>query len=232
MTDYGQFCPVAKAAEVFAERWTPLVLRELLCGSTRYSEIRRGIPLMSPSLLSKRLKELEASGIIVRKAGKNGPEYQPTEAGSELMPIVMQLGEWGQRWSRGRIRPADYDPTVLMWDMRRRIRLEAVPEGGVVIYFHFADAPAGKRDYWLVIGGGEVDVCMTDPGHEIDVHVSCPIRTMCEAWMGEIDIAEAVRSAAIKVEGRASHVRVFPSWFQLNLLADHGARLAKAGLLK
>ena len=140
MKGYGQFCPVAKGAEVFAERWTPLVLRELLCGSTHFSDLHRGVPLMSRSLLSLRLKQLEQIGVVERKHGPQGPQYHLTPAGRDFAPIVRRLGEWGQRWFRSRYVRDELDVTLLMWDMRRCIKVDAFPAGRTCVQRFFRSA--------------------------------------------------------------------------------------------
>src|SRR5690349_19745315 len=134
MTQYGQFCPVAKAAEVFAERWTPLVARELMCGSTTFNDLKRGVPLMSRTLLVTRLRELERAGVVERRpaTGRSTHTYHLTPAGEELMPIVMGLGEWGQRWVRKKVTREDLDPTLFMWDLRRSLDVERVPDDRTV----------------------------------------------------------------------------------------------------
>src|SRR5262249_51333560 len=164
MRAYGQFCPVAKAAEVFAERWTPLVVRELLAGSAHFNDLHRGIPLMSRTLLSQRLKQLEGLGVVTRTRGARGSEYGLTEAGRELAPLVQLLGEWGQRRYRTRYVKEELDVRVLMWDLRRMVKPEAFPPGRVCAQFEFSDVPATKRTWWLVSSESEVDLCPTDPG--------------------------------------------------------------------
>src|SRR5687767_14050575 len=169
MADYGQFCTVARGAEVFGERWTPLVVRELLCGSTRFSDIRRGVPRMSASLLTQRLRKLEEIGVVKRVAGANGgaAEYHLTGAGEELRPIVMALGEWGARWIGSRLKRGQLDAGFLMWDVRRFVRLDEFPrDRSVVIQFRFTDAHAGERRWWLVVENGGADLCRDDPGPE------------------------------------------------------------------
>src|SRR5687768_15061279 len=156
MKGYGQFCPVAKAAEIFAERWTPLVLRELACGSRRFSELHRGVPLMSRTLLTQRLRHLEHAGII-RSAAKpkgRGQEYFLTAAGEELRPLIDGLGEWGQRWARSQIDADDLDPGLLMWDMHRRLNVERLPAHRVVVLFDFRGVPKAwrtLRTFWLIL---------------------------------------------------------------------------------
>jgi len=162
MRGYGQFCPVAKAAEIVAERWTPLVLRELLCGSRRFSDLRRGVPLMSPTLLAQRLEQLEDAGIVrsVPRPHGRGREYELTAAGEELRPLIDRLGEWGQRWARARIGRDDLDAGLLMWGIHRRIDVGALPPDRVVVRFDFRGAPATMRcprTWWLLLARSEVD---------------------------------------------------------------------------
>jgi DNA-binding HxlR family transcriptional regulator len=181
MSGYGQFCPVAKASEVLAERWTPLVVRELLCGSHRFNELQRGVPLMSRSLLVKRLRDLELAGVIERRPSGDGrgSEYHLTEAGEELRPIIMGLGAWGQRWARSDLSRADLDPRLLMWDMQRNIDTDALPSRRVVVRFRFTDAAPGlPRVTWLILDRDQVDVCYKDPGFEIDLVVAGRLRAL------------------------------------------------------
>jgi DNA-binding HxlR family transcriptional regulator len=147
MGGYRQFCPVAKAAEIVAERWTPLVLRELLCGSRRFADLHRGVPLMSRALLTQRLRQLEDAGIVqsTPKARGRGREYALTQAGRELRPVIEQLGEWGQRWARSQLGREDLDPGLLIWDIHRRVNLDRLPERRVVVRFDFGGVPRACR---------------------------------------------------------------------------------------
>ncbi len=223
MRGYGQFCPVAKAAEVFAERWTPLVIREMIAGSRRFSEIQHGVPLMSSSLLSRRLRDLEQAGIIERLQ-RNGPrsiEYVLTEAGRELQPVVEMLGVWGQRWATHNLTRDDLDASLLLWDIRRGLDGDRMPEGRTVIHFAFSDGPAAKRNWWLVANDGDVDLCLTDPGHEVDLHVYSNVRTLVDVWMGHTAIGDALRAGDIALDGPRTLVRAFPQWLRLNVFAEH-----------
>jgi DNA-binding HxlR family transcriptional regulator len=185
MKGFGQFCPVAKATEVLGERWTPLIIRELLCDEQSFNTLRKGVPLMSPSLLSSRLKSLEAAGVIDRiRSGKN-VKYRLTEAGKELRPIVEQLGVWGQRWARSDMSKADLDPGLLMWDMHRNIDASYFSAERTVLRFEYFDFPPKQRLYWLVIENGDVDICVKDPGHDVDLFVRSPLKTMTHIWMGQ-----------------------------------------------
>lgn len=215
MPTYGQFCPVAMASEVLTERWTPLVIRELLCGSTRFNDLRRGVPLMSPSLLSKRLKTLERVGVVERRTSgeRAAVEYFLTPAGKELRPIVEAMGSWGQRWARGDVAARHMDASLLMWDVHRNVRVEQLPDRRVVVHFHLRGSSDKKSRFWLVLDQDIVDLCLTDPGHAIDVHVEGHIRTMADYWMGHIEIRDAVRSGDLELEGPRALVRGFPTWF-------------------
>jgi DNA-binding HxlR family transcriptional regulator len=159
---YGQFCPVAKGAEVLAERWTPLVVRELLEGSTRFNDLHRGVPLMSRSMLSLRLKQLEDVGVVTRTSGGQTTEYHLTEQGREFAPIIHMLGEWGQRWYRTNFGDDELDVSLLMWDIHRKVHPEFFPPGRTTVQFNFAGVPTGRRQWWLVSATSEVDVCPID----------------------------------------------------------------------
>jgi DNA-binding HxlR family transcriptional regulator len=224
MKGYGQFCPVAKAAEIVAERWTPLVLRELLCGSRRFNDLHRGVPLMSRTLLAARLEELESAGIVrsVARPRGRGRDYHLTAAGEELRPLVECLGEWGQRWARARVGRGDLDPGLLMWDIHRRVNLEALPPERVVVQFDFRGVPPTlrcPRTWWLVLERQEVDLCLKDPGFLVDIVVSADLRTLTRVWMGDVRLAETVRAGLIQLDGPRSLVRAFPSWLRLSAFA-------------
>lgn len=219
---YGQFCPVAKAAEVVAERWTPLVLRELIAGTSRFNDLRRGVPLMSPSLLSQRLKELEQAALVERRPaeGGRGSEYFLTPAGEQLGPIIMGLGRWAESWLKPEFRDDDLDPSLLMWDVSRRVDPSRVPDGDrTSIQFLWSGVPSKYGRWWLVFERGEADLCLKDPGYEIDLFVSAPIRVAVDVWMGRRELAEAVRSGDLRLDGARVQVAAFPDWFTLNVFA-------------
>ena len=222
---YGQFCPVAMAAEVLGSRWTILVLRELICGSTRFNELRRGVPRMSPALLSKRLTELEAHGLISRSRGADSgaPVYRLTQAGEELRPVIMSLGSWGQRWLESQLSLRNLDPSLLMWDMRRNLKPDALPERRITIQFLYPKLERGQRKWWLVVdktaAHGPVDLCMLDPGHEIDVHVVTDLRTMTAVWMGITSIREAVDSGQLRLNGAPELTGRIEEWLGLSAFA-------------
>ncbi len=222
MRTYGQFCPVAQAAELLTERWTPLVIRELLAGSHRFNDIQRGVPLMSSALLSERLKTLERFGVVERQARLGGPghEYCLTAAGEELRPWVELMGVWGQRWVRREVTAEDADPALLMWDVRRNIDLERLPERRVVVYFSFRGVPKGKRSWWLILDRPEPDLCLSNPGFGVDLTVRTGAVTLAEVWVGDLDLAGAIRSRRIILEGPSHLRRAFPDWLRLSPLTE------------
>lgn len=217
---YGQFCPLAQASEVLTERWTPLVIRELMWGKRRFNEIQRGVPLMSSALLTKRLKTLEQTGVIERRSVRGGGhEYHLTAAGEELEPLVELMAKWGQRWVRWDIAPEEIDPGLLMWEVKRNIEVDRLPEERVVVYFSFRDAPRGQSSFWLVLVQPEPDLCLTDPGFGVDLTVRTDAVTMARVWLGEFDLAGAFRSRWLVVEGPSHLRRAFPDWLKMNPLA-------------
>jgi len=221
MKRYGQFCPVAKAAELLTERWTVLILRELTMGSARYNDIRRGVPLISPSVLAQRLKTLVESGILECTQEKTGRsrEYKLTAAGEELEPIIQAVGIWGQRWVRNRMHEDDLDASLLMWDMRRSIKPEALPAKRTVIYFEFSDAKQGMRRWWVVVESGEVDLCLQDPGHEVDLAVYTKLYCFTRIWMGDLSLASARSSGKVRLEGEGKLKRTMAQWLGFSSFA-------------
>ncbi|MGH3364390.1 MAG: winged helix-turn-helix transcriptional regulator [Nocardioidaceae bacterium] len=212
---YHQFCPVAKAMELLDERWTLLVVRELVSGSQHFNELRRGLPRMSPTLLSRRLQQLTRAGVIERRTEGNEVRYVLTQAGQELRPVVEALGAWGVRWI-GEIGDEDLDPKLLLWDMHRHIDQEAVPDARTVVRFRFPDLPSDLRDWWLVITRGEADVCDADPGYDVAVTVTGGLRSMVEIWRGDVSWSQALRARAVEVQGPEAMRRAVPGWFTLS----------------
>lgn len=215
--DYGQFCPVAQAAEILAERWTPLVLRELLAGSTRFNELRKGLALMSPSLLSKRLRTLEAAGVLNRfpDPESRGHRYRLTEAGEALRPLIEHMGNWGARWVDSALTADNLDVGLLMWDIRRNLDRAALTRGQTaVVQFHFADGPSGQRHWWLVADADGTQLCLTDPGLEVDMLVSTDVRTLTRVWMGDLDLDDAQRKDHIRTQGSPRLKAEFRRWLR------------------
>jgi DNA-binding HxlR family transcriptional regulator len=216
MRGYGQFCPVAKAAEILAERWTPLVIRELLYGHRRFNDLHRGVPLMSRTLLAQRLQELERAGVVARRQAPlgRGSEYQLTPAGEALRPVIEQLGEWGTRHARPELAPDDLDAGLLVWHLRRMVDVARAPAGRLVIRLELRALP--RRDqrratWWLVATPEGVDVCLKDPGFDVDLVVHADLAALTRLALGKLGYGEAVRLGLVAVEGPRALVRAFPA---------------------
>jgi DNA-binding HxlR family transcriptional regulator len=218
-SQYGQFCPVAKAMELLDERWTILVIRELMMGSQHFNALRRGVPKMSPALLSKRLQTLVRAGVVERWEDGNRVTYRLSESGKELVPIVEALGRWGIRWI-GELGDEDLDPHLLMWDMRRTVDTGAVPEGRTVIAFVFPELPSTCRRWWLLITADGADACDFDPGHPVRVSVQTSLRTMTRIWRGDLAWAAALRSGELQLDGTQQARRALPRWLKLSGFAQ------------
>jgi DNA-binding HxlR family transcriptional regulator len=224
---YGQYCPVAMATEILCSRWTILVVREMLCGTTRFNDLRRGVPRMSPSLLSKRLKELEEAGVVrtVRTAA-GATEYRLTDAGEELRPIVLGMGFWGQRWVESQLTLRNLDPALLMWDMRRNLNPRPLPPRRCTIQFQYPELPESRRNWWLVVDAGNVDLCALDPGFELDLLVSASLRTMTAIWMGLAPLAQEVDAGRVRLDGDPAIARAMQQWLGLSVFAPAERRVA------
>ena len=225
---YGQYCPVAKAMDLLDERWTMLIIRELMLGSTHFNTMRRGVPRMSPALLSKRLTTLIRAGVVERHEDGTRVSYRLTQAGRELAPIIELIGQWGTRWVP-ELGDEDLDPHLLMWDVHRRIDLDAVPDGRTTLLFSFADVATSDRDWWLVIGRDGVDVCDFDPGYDVRATIRTTLRTMIEVWRGDLGWGHALRSGELAVDGDETARRALPRWLMLSVFAtvprpDRGQR--------
>jgi len=218
---YKQFCPLAMAAELLCTRWTMVLLRELVAGSTRFNDLRRGVPKMSPTLLSQRLKELEMAGIIERvelKSEKGIFEYRMTEAGKDLRAFVEAMGNWGQKWVEARLSLKNLDPSLLMWDMRRNLDPSPLPDRRIVIQFLYQELPLSKRYWWLIVEPTrEVDLCWADPGFEVDLYVSTDLRTMTAVWMGLTTVAK--ESANVTLTGAKDVASSMQTWLGLSPFA-------------
>lgn len=224
MKGYGQFCPVAKACEIVAERWTPLVLRELLCGSVRFNELQRGVPLMSRTLLAQRLRELEDAGVVTStpRAHGRGREYRLTSAGQELRPLIDALGRWGQRWATRGLHPDDLDAELLAWDLHRRLNVDRLPLRRVVVRFDLRGVPRGqpgRKTWWLVLKRPDVDLCLKDPGYEVDLTVGADLAALTRVWLGAEGLNDALRTGRIELDGPRDLVRAFPGWLGLSAFA-------------
>lgn len=224
---YGQFCPVAMAAEIFCTRWTPLILRELLAGSTRFNDLRRGVPRISPTLLSKRLKELEQAGIIATRGGPGGvAEYHLTPAGNDLREVVMMLGFWGQNWVDTQKSLKNLDPQLLMWDMRRNLDPTPMPPRRSTIHVVFPEQPTSRQSWWLVVEKRDVDLCSVDPGYEVDLYVECSLRTLTAIWMGITNVQTEISAGRLDLSGDRELGRSMQKWLGLSPFARGERRLS------
>jgi DNA-binding HxlR family transcriptional regulator len=224
MTDhsYNQFCPIAMAAEILCTRWTFVLLRELIVGSTRFNELRRGVPRMSSALLSKRLKELEAAGIVKRTkiTGESDAfEYRLTPAGLDLKPVIEAFGCWGHRWIETEASLKNLDPNLLMWDIRRNIDPAPMPEGRSTIEFIFVDLPQGRRNWWMIVQNQGADLCSVDPGFDVDLYLSTDLRTMTEIWMGYISPCQAKDAGRFNITGNRQLEASLSEWLSLSRFA-------------
>lgn len=224
---YGQFCPVAKASEIFATRWTPLIVRELIEGARSFNDIHRGVPLISRAVLVVRLRELENHGVIEhrpRVAGKR--EYGLTPAGEGLRAVIAALGQWGMTYSLDRIKRSELDPALLVWGLRQRVDLNALPDRRVVLRFEFSGVPASRTKFrimWLVLGRSSIDVCMKDPGFAVDLTLRGNIRDYVDVYLGRTKWRDAV-GTALQLDGDRRIAKAFPVWLQFETVSPRPAR--------
>jgi DNA-binding HxlR family transcriptional regulator len=221
MKGYGQFCPVAKVTELIGEKWTLLILRELLLGTTRFNDFQRAMSRMSPTLLAKRLRHLEECGIIIRKklSGQKGYEYRLTAAGKELGPLIEVVAVWGMRWARGQLTNDELDVEFLMQELQRRLQTEHLPDGETVICLIFNELTKHKT-WWLLVDGDVVDLCTEDPGKDVDLYINSSVRAMIEVWEGDVDMRTALRNGSVKAHGSRHLIRTMPEWFGVCLYKD------------
>jgi DNA-binding HxlR family transcriptional regulator len=216
---YGSFCPVAQASEVVAQRWVPLILREIMVGYHRFNEIRHALPLISPSVLAQRLKAMEEDGVIYKRAGRGGAAYHLTAAGEELRPIVEGLGQWARKWITRDYRADELDPAVLMWSLRRHVVAAQFPPGRTVLHFQLEGEPRLRRYWWIVVQPGEedaVDVCRTDPGHPVTLTVTAKLRTLVDVLMGDAKLAETLSQGLLQMDGERELARRFETLFEFD----------------
>ncbi|KUH83878.1 MULTISPECIES: helix-turn-helix domain-containing protein [unclassified Mycobacterium] len=218
MSSYGQFCPVAKAMELLDERWTMLVVRELLSGSTHFNDLRRGVPRMSPTLLSKRLQTLIRAGVVQRIDDDGHPSYVLTQCGRELIDVVTALGSWSLRWI-GDLGDQDLDPHLLMWDIRRTVPTDRWPAGRTVVAFRLSGVAPKAASWWLIVADGRADICDFDPGYDIAATVSTSLRTLTQVWRGDLAWSHAVGNGSITIDGPSLIRRSIPNWIGQSTLA-------------
>ena len=221
MKSYGQFCPVAKAAQLFCERWTPLIVRDLAAGATRFSELQRGVPLMSPTLLSRRLKELEAEGVVERRRAPNGKiwTYHLTPSGREFVPLVVALGVWGQRWTRRQLAEDEVDVTLLTWALERSVDASAFGIANPVVQVTFTDQAAAKAKWWFVHRDGACELCLQDPGYEVDLYLTATVRDMICIVRGDLSLTRAFDEGRLEADGPRALKRCLRAWLNLSPLA-------------
>ena len=226
MKSYGQFCPVAKAAELFCERWTPLIIRDLAAGASRFSELQRGVPLMSPTLLSRRLKQLEAENIIERRPSSNakGWTYHLTPAGNEFVPLVQELGVWGQRWSRRQLADGEVDLGLLVWTLERSVNAGAFGARRTVVRLQLPDQPPAKGLWWFVNQDDECELCLEDPGFDVDLYLACTLPDMIYLVRGDLPLTRAIDSGKLEVVGSGRAQKTLGKWLNLSPLAKIRSR--------
>lgn len=222
---YGQYCPLALAAELLCRRWTILVVSRLIDGCETFNDIHKGVPRISPSLLSTRLKELEHAGIVTPEQNGTRRRYVLTEAGRELEPIVDGMAVWGQHWARD-MNMDDLDIGFLAWSMHMRMNVEAMPPGRTVLHFEFSGAPADSRRFWLVNNDGQVDMCMKHPGFDDDLLIEADLRLFIEAWRGIRDMRREIAASTVRVTGPRELKKAFPDWLLLSGLAPFKRKAA------
>lgn len=212
---YGEYCPIAMGAEAIGDRWTPLVLRELICGSTRFTEIHNGVPRMSRTLLVQRLKQMERLGLIERRPG---PSYHLTPAGRDLEAVVWGIGDWAMQWLFGDPAKEHFDGAHLMWRVRQRIVDDAIPARRTVVEFNFPGAHRGRR-IWLLLDPAGPSVCERDEGFTVDLHVHADIEEFMRVWAGRSTWDDAIAAGKLTITGPRELVRAFPGWFALSPFA-------------
>lgn len=214
MSKYGQYCPIAKSLEVLGDRWTLLIIRDLLLGTGHFNDLERGLPGISRALLASRLRQLQRAGLVEKRltaAGRSTTEYRLTQAGQELFPVLNSLRAWGEVWAFGDPTPDELDPVLLMWWMRNRAEVDRLPERRVVAQFDFSGA--ATVSFWLILSRDDVTLCLTDPGYEVNLLVTADLASFFKLWGGRMSYQEALSNGAVHIEGAPSLARTFPQWF-------------------
>lgn len=225
MVKYGQFCPVAKSLEIIGDQWTLLIIRDMLGGVSHFNDLERGLPGISRALLSKRLRELQRSGVVEKRlhaARRQSTEYVLTQAGHELEGVIGALTVWGEAWAFAEPKPEELDPVLLMWWLRGDVRREKLPQARLVVQVDFQ--VDRRASFWLVMTIADVTLCLTDPGYEVDVRVTADLATFYRLWWGQISYSQAIRDNGLVIEGKTRLVREFPDWFNWSA-AQHMAGL-------
>lgn len=215
MSKYGQFCPVARSLEILGDRWTLLIIRDMLGGAMHFNDLERGLPGISRALLAQRLRLLQGAGVVERRvnpASRQSTEYRLTPAGEQLQGVIGELMVWGEQWAFGEPSPEELDPVLLMWWMRGDAQTEALPQDRVVVQY---DLRHGKQSgaFWLVLTMADVTLCLTDPGYDVDVLVTADVSALYKLWWGQISYEQATHDYGVRVEGQRRMVKAFPTWF-------------------
>jgi len=218
MSKYGQFCPVAKSLEILGDRWTLLIIRDMLTGTTQFNDLERGLPGISRALLAQRLRLLQHTGIIekrINRSGRNSTEYQLTQAGIDLQNVLFPLMMWGETWAFSDPTPEELDPILLMWWLRKVVNVDTLPDKRIVVQFDFqGEIPRGaQHQAWLILTHADVTLCLTDPGYEIDVLVTANVKAFYLIWWHRISFDQAIRDYDVRVDGLPRWVSTFPAWF-------------------
>ena len=222
MKGYGQFCPIAKAAEIFCERWTALVIRNLGAGAERFNDIHRGVPHMSATLLTRRLRQLEDEGLVERRRSATGKSwtYHLTDAGTEFLPLVGALAVWGQRWTRRELKKGELDLGLLIWGLEYSVDPSAFGPQRRVVRLDVSDQPEAKRYYWFVCADGKLDLCVSDPGGDTDLYLSATLADIIQVYRGDISLAAAMADGRLVVDGAPMLVHRLSHWFNFGVMAQ------------
>lgn len=217
----GSLCPAVKAADMIGDKWVLLIMRELFLGANRYNEFQRALPRISPTVLSKRLKQMEEDGLVIKKtvAGEKATEYRLTKCGRELAPLVNYMSKWGLRWARRRMNEEDLDVGTFMWDFHRSLDTSELPDGETVFSVSFSGLEAHSK-WWLVAKDDVVDLCTDDPGKDVDLYISSTLPALAEVWMGDTDILTATKAEDVMLTGAAYLMKTASQWFPKSLYAD------------
>jgi len=219
MRSHRQYCPVAKAHEILGDRWTMLIVRELVAGLENFNQLARGLPGIPRSLLSARLKRLESCGVIERvPTGPRGHRYVLTPAGRDLEEVIVTLGRWGSTWAFGLPNEDELDPGLLLWWMERRLNVDNLPDRRVTVAFDFQIGRKGK--FWFVIADDAASTCLEDPGFEIVVVVSADLSAFYQVWLGKVTLRQSQAKDLIRIEGMPAYEKAFESWFLWSPMKD------------
>src|SRR5215469_10849580 len=229
MTKYGQFCPIAKALELVGDRWTLLIIRDMLMGTSHFNDLERGLPRISRALLASRLRQLQRAGLVEKRPGTTGrapSEYHLTQAGRELFTVIDSLKLWGETWAFADPSEEDLDPVLLMWWLHNRVDVSSLPRRRVVVQFDFHGADTVS--FWLILSREDVSLCLTDPGYQINLLVEADLATFFKVWGGQISYQQALRRHSVNVEGITGLTQAFPHWFGWNVPAPRDNAVLQA----